>query len=513
MKPVRKRKSPTKEKTQEEVPPENTLESPAKKPDVTPQLSATSPVRSKQGQRKETAEKPTSLDTGPLLKKGKTVQYLVDQQIPSNVRWGIAATEANLKNASKQLQDFLAFAEGDNNCQLVVNVEAADETGHGDTGVYVRDPGGKEEWLLIEEALLLRPELVTKPQGFRVEVNVSAGAKSPPVDPSTTMLHEMELHVAPAGHLIMNMVKKGGGEEMLDLVLDHMRRADDHISLDGQEQYLRTAARVLERATSDTMEWAEQLFRAVSKDALEQFAVYAVKEKDTAAALTAMKWLSDLVDALEGSRNSRAPNAPRPVLTQTPISGPLSAEAIDREKLLGHLAGEVSQRTDMIDIVTDARTRLGLPVSAVVDLYRTTVVPALLRLAPEDVTSIKQQLFFLTRHGVPSLVALEAIDAAIESPQTTTTTGPETGIKISWPPEEPTFWLTTEEEKTWYFRDGVPTEMRTAKNLAHGAYVLIDGEKYRVAVSDKKEMPPGSTLKSTYNPEMKKWLALIKPTR
>lgn len=506
MKAVRKRKSPAKEKTKEEVPPDkkqNTLdtESPAKKSDASSQL----PVRTKQVQRKETAEKPAKLDTGPLL---KTVEYLVDNQVSPDVKWEVAAVKANLVNASSQLREFLAFAEGDNNCQLVVKVEAAEETGHGSTGVYVRDPGGAEEWLLIAEALLLRPELITKPQGFLVEVNVSAGKKSPAVDASTTMLHELELHVAPAGHLIMNMVKKGG-EEMLDLVLDYMRRADDHISLDGQEQYVRTAARVLERVTPEAMEWAEELLQRISKDAMEQFAVYAVQTEDKAAALAAIQWLSTLVNAIKHSKNSRAtPNAPKPVPTQTPISGHPSVENIDREKVLAHLADEVSQRADMIDIVANARIKLGLPVSTVVDLYRTTVVPGLLRLAPEGVTSIKQQLFFLTHHGVPPLVALEAIEAATESTQT----GPETGIKIAWPPEEPMFWLTGEEEKNWYYRDGVPTELKTAKNLEYGDYILIDGEKYRVVVSDKKELGPGTTLKSTYNPEMKKWLALTKPT-
>lgn len=463
-------------------------------------------VRSKQEQRRQTLEKGTSDNNRKATTR--EVRYVIDKDVSEKVLAGVAATRDNLRHGSKPLRDFLAFVEQDDICDLVVNVHAAEQTGHGNTGAYVRDPGSKDGWMLLQEAFLTRPDLILKPQGFRVEVNLTASQKAAEIDVSTTMLHELELHVAPAGQLLMN-IERSGGEERLHLVLDHMRRADDHVDLDGQERYLRTAARIFLKSAKENTKWADDLFQSVDADARKQFAAYASDAKVSDELVKALEWLHNLPAAIMRRQDATATPGPKPTVTQ-PVNGRpnRSLKDIDPGEVLDHVAGLVEKRTAMLELFEDARTTLGIPLSVMINLYRKTVVPTLLRQCPDELHDPKQWLFFLRHNGIDATTSVDAVakalkDKAFPDPELSME------IKSAWPPSEPLFWLTPEEEDSWTYRTGLPSAMKTATGLVHAQEVFIDGKKYKIAVTDEKLDKEGSRVRSFHQTTTNKWITML----
>lgn len=466
----------------------------------------TGSVRSKQEQRRQTLEKGASDNNRKATRR--EVRYAIDKEVSEKVLAGVAATRDNLRHGSKPLRDFLAFMEENDNCDLVINVHAAAETGHGSTGVYFRDPDSKEGQILLQEAFVSRPDLILKPRGFRVEVNLTASQKAAEVDVSTTMLHELELHVAPAGRLLMN-IARSGGEERLHLVLDHLRGADEHVDLDGQEQYVRTAARIFLKSGKENRKWADDLFQSVEADARKQFAAYAMDAKNMGELVKALEWLNNLPTMIMRRQDATAKPGPKPTVTQPANGRPRrSLKDIDPGEVLDHVADLVEKRAAMLELFEDARTTLGIPLSVMLDIYRNTVVPTLLQQCPGELSDPKQWLFFLRHQGIDVTTALDAVEKAIKDDEFP---DPRSSMKIkpAWPPTEPVFWLTPEEEKSWNYQTGLPSAMKTATSLVHAQEVFVDGKKYKIAVTDDKLDKEGSRVRSFHQTTMNKWITML----
>lgn len=407
--------------------------------------------------------------------------------VPAAVKSSLQSLIDNRESFSPQLREFLDLVDGNPTCHLFIDALASGVDAHGSTGVFVSPPQAPKG-TLIAEALLLKPQMILAPHESFIKVTVMAGPGTDPDQAAVTLLHELELHVAPAGDLLREISQEVRSDDArLGSVLAYLRRPDEHVALDRQEQYVRSAARIrMATAGSSVQDWGASLMKGACADALEQFAAYETTPANLVAnSLERTQWLVALVDALRS-------HGPQAVLqAQLPTRPAVHARPAFDGDLSTLVAFRTFQRVDPLDIIDEARTTHGATVLDVLDLYRHRIVPALLAQAgPLGLTDPIQQTFFLSYHGVPGLIAWEA---------STTSAGAAAGaledVKAvpAWPPTEPVFWLTREERTSWTRETGIPQSVLNTPGIENGSYLYIDGVKYRAAVADSDRVG-GTTL-------------------
>ncbi|MCX5213243.1 hypothetical protein OG689_28945 [Kitasatospora sp. NBC_00240] len=402
--------------------------------------------------------------------------------VPKNVQISLQSLVDNAHLLSPQLRDVLSFVRAHESVHLFVEVLDSGTGAHGNTGTYVSLPKAPTG-TLVQEAFLSGPALLLGRHEAFVKVTVEAGPGSSPVEASTTLLHELELHAVPAGLLLQRLALTPEGDDArLGLVLDRMRRADEHTDLDRQEQYVRSAARIRAAAPdSTTAGWAAELLNRAGQDATEQFAAYEAKNPDMDEASPArVQWLIALIAGVGRAGPDAVADRPKP--------GPRKARAraaAPGPDVAGLIARRLTERVGMLEVVDEARAVFGLPVGKVLDLYCRQLVPALLAQAPgHGLTDVVQQVVFLNHHGVPNLVALDAVDAVDAAGSTSP---PAVPVVSSWPPADlPVFWLTKGERDSWTQLTGLPESVQRAGAVAHGSLLYLDGQVYKAAVSDTK---------------------------
>lgn len=419
--------------------------------------------------------------------------------VPQDVRKSLQRLLDSRNLLSPQLRGMIDFFNDNEKCHLFVDVLDYGNDAHGDTGTYV-SPLKAPKGTLVQEAFLSKPALIVGPHESFIKVTVEAGTDSSPAEASTTFLHELELHAVPAGVLLRSIAQLADDDDArLGLVLDHMRRADDHIDLDRQEQYVRAAARIRQaNANTGLKTWSADLLRTVAKDALEQFTAYELKKvRDDSPAR--VEWLASVIEAIEANgpaaTTTKIKPQPNQVIAEVDETGELD--------LSGYLAMSVFKRRDMLDIVDKARVAFEVSVSQVLNRYCTQIVPALLTQVPGELTDVVQQMVFLQYHGVPDLVALDAIENSGSTP-------PQVEVVSAWPPDMPVFWLTETERETWSPLTGLPKSIREADDLEHGKLLMLNGRLYRAAVKDSLPEEPFKTTKFFRHPLTGKFVALIK---
>ncbi len=121
-----------------------------------------------------------------------------------------------------------------------------------------------------------------------------------------------------------------------------------------------------------------------------------------------------------------------------------------------------------------------------------------------ELTHVVQEKVFLEYHGVPAMVALDAIDIS------STTTSPASKVVSSWPPDLPVFWLTHAERDSWDQRTGLPESVQNATGIQHGSLLYLDGQLHRAAVSDNKPGREPLTTKFFPHDRTGKFMALAK---
>ncbi|MFE5541939.1 hypothetical protein [Streptomyces sp. NPDC056492] len=404
--------------------------------------------------------------------------------VPAAVKSSLQSLIDNRKSFSPQLRELLDLVDGNLTCHLFIDVLASGADVHGSTGVFVSPPQAAQG-TLIEEALLLNPQMILAPHESFIKVMVKAGPGTDPGQAAVTLLHELELHVAPAGDLLREISQEVRSDDArLGLVLAYLRRPDEHVALDRQEQYVRSAARIrMATAGSSAHDWGARLMEGACTDARKQFAAYETTPPNRVAnSAERTQWLATLVRAL----GSHGPEA----VLQTPL--PTRPTVRARPAVDGDLSTLVAfrtfQRVDPLEIIDEARTTHGATLLSVLDLYRHRIVPALLAQAgPLGLTHTIQQTFFLTYHGVPGLIAWEAqtTDAGAGA-GAGAAAGTLDDVKAvpAWPPKEPVFWLTREERTSWTRDTGIPRSVFDTPGIEDGSYLYVDGVKYRAAVAD-----------------------------
>ncbi|GHH83489.1 hypothetical protein GCM10018781_70810 [Kitasatospora indigofera] len=423
--------------------------------------------------------------------------------VPKNVQTSLQSLVDNAHLLSPQLRDALTFVRTHESVHLLIEVLDTGTGAHGNTGTFVGLPGAPAG-TLAEEAFLSGPALLLGRHDAAVKVTVAAGPGASPVEASTTLLHELELHAAPAALLLQRLARTPEGDDArLGLVLDRMRRADEHTDLDRQEQYVRSAARMHAAAAgSGTAEWAAALLRRAGQDATEQFAAYEAKSKDMDASSPArVEWLIALIARISQAGPDAVADRPKP--------GPRQARAraaVQGLDAAGLIASRLTERVGMLDVVDEARAAFGLPVGRLLDLYCRQLVPALLAHAPgHGLTDLVQQLVFLNHHGVPDLVALDALDAV------GTTAPPTVAVTSSWPPAGmPVFWLSDGERGSWTQLTGLPEAVQRAGGIEHGSLLYLDGKVYRAAVSANRPAQEPQSTRFFPHPASGSYVALLK---
>ncbi|MFB8400624.1 hypothetical protein [Streptomyces sp. NPDC055912] len=398
--------------------------------------------------------------------------------VPAAVKSSLQSLIDNRKSFSPQLREFLDLVDGNPTCHLFIDALASGVDEHGSTGVFVSPPQAPQG-TLIAEALLLDPQMILAPHESFIKVTVMAGPGTDPGQAAVTLLHELELHVAPACDLLREISQDVRSDDArLGLVLAYLRRPDEHVALDRQEQYVRSAARIrLATVGSSVHDWGAHLMTAACADALEQFAAYETTPPNRVAnSVERTRWLAALVEALRS-------HGPEAVLQAQPPTRPVvhARPAVDGD-LSTLVAFRTFQRVDPLDIIDEARTAQGATVLGVLDLYRHRIVPALLAQAgPLGLTDPIQQAFFLTYHGVPGLIAWEACNT---DAGTADDTLEDVKVVPAWPPREPVFWLTREERTSWNRDTGIPRSVFDTPGIENGSHLYVDGVKYRAAVAD-----------------------------
>jgi hypothetical protein len=408
----------------------------------------------------------------------KMMKFSGQPAVPAAVKSSLQSLIDNRTSFSPQLREFFDLVDGNLACHLFIDALASGIDVHGSTGVFVSPPQAPQG-TLIAEALLLKPQMILAPHESFIKVTVMAGPGTDPGQAAVTLLHELELHVAPAGDLLRGISQEVRSDDTrLGLVLAYLRRPDEHVALDRQEQYVRSAARIrMATAGSSVQDWGARLMTGACADALEQFAAYETTPASRVAnSVERAQWLAALVDALR----SRGPEAV--LQAQLPTRPAVHARPAFDGDLSTLVAFRTFQRVDPLDIIDEARATRGATVLGVLDLYRHRIVPALLAQAgPLGLTDPIQQTFFLTYHGVPGLIAWEAGNTGAGA-----AAGTLEDVKVvpAWPPTEPVFWLTREERTSWTRDTGIPRSVFDTPGIENGNYLYVDGVKYRAAVAD-----------------------------
>ncbi|WP_042406696.1 hypothetical protein [Streptacidiphilus carbonis] len=184
-------------------------------------------------------------------------------------------------------------------------------------------------------------------------------------------------------------------------------------------------------------------------------------------------WLKDVVDAIKA-------DGPEAMAPKNPL--PTRPEARRRPAHDGELpvlvAFRLYQRVDLLDILDEARKTRHAAVLGVLDLYRKKIVPALLAQADDfGLKDVIEQTFFLTYHGVPDIIAWEAIS----NPAPSST---DVRVTSAWPPLEPVFWLTRQERDSWDQYTSLPESVVNTPDIQPNSYLYLDGLRYRAAASD-----------------------------
>ncbi|MFF1872208.1 hypothetical protein [Kitasatospora herbaricolor] len=408
--------------------------------------------------------------------------------VPNNVQTSLQSLVDNADLLSPELRDVLSFVRTHESVHLFVQVLDSGTGAHGNTGTYVSLPKAPTG-TLVEEAFLSKPALLLGRHEAFVKVTVEAGPGSSPMEAATTLLHELELHAAPAVLLLRRLALTTEGDDArLGLVLDRMRRVDEHTDLDRQEQYVRSAGRIRAGAQdSTTADWATALLKRAGQDATEQFAAYEAKSPDKDEASPArVQWLIALIAGVGQAGPDAVADRPKPGPRKARARG-AAAPGLDPA---GLLARRLTERVGMLDAVDEARAVFRLPVGKVLDLYCRQLVPALLAQAPgHGLADVVQQVVFLKYHGVPELVALDAVDAA------GATSPPAVAVANSWPPVGlPVFWLSSGERASWTQLTGLPEALQRARGIEHGSLLYLDGQVYKAAVRDTR---PDRELQTT----------------
>ena len=406
--------SEKKQKTQPKTAENTATEKKTNPNDRSPAPSATNPPLNKQDQRNDQLASVNDKSGQEKAKPNRPpIWFRSTGDAPGKARSTVGFVLKNLVYASGQVQDFLTFVQKNGKCDLDINLSAAKAEDHGSTGIYILDPTAEDGYVLLQEAFLTRPELIADPQRFRVEINIAAGLEAPGLEGPTTLLHELELHAAHAGRLIMNLARQGAGEDRLELVLAFMRQPDDHLNLDHHEQFLRTAARLRQEVEPGLRAWASEVLKFVVSNATLEL-LKALKKSPDGSVQDAL-WLEDLSELLTSRGDADVVAKPRPQVIGTPGVGQPAvprAKDVDPDAVLDYLADKmIEEKAGLLDILHDARTRLGYPVSKVLEVYRDKAIPTLLSSASQLVTE-EDRLAYLEDCGVPRLLAFAAIDKA-----------------------------------------------------------------------------------------------------
>jgi hypothetical protein len=409
------------------------------------------------------------------------LNLIIGERVPEYIGPALQALVEKPNRLSAPLAALLTELRESQTSNFVVRVSDSGDGSAGNTAAYISLSGNPaSEGILIEEAFLTNPGMIFGQLTWRIETQIGAGPESDPSHASVTLLHEMELHVVPAGLLLQAIVKANLGDgASLPLVLDYLRQ-EQHLDLDRQLQYVRAAARFRQAVQQDpALNWlGNDLLKGASGDAIEQFALSEKAAPDQGSGAR-IKWLGTAVAAIK-AKGADAAMPPAPPARQA-----RALTKVQTDDALSLMVLRVSERVPMADILDEARTVFRTTVVSTLDQYRKQVVPALLASAPADVTHEGRKVAFLKYHGVPNQLAISAVEAA------GTSQPPTLKVTPAWPPTGmQVVWLTPQEHASaWSPFTGLPESVQ-AIDLANGDLICLDGVTYQVAALDTKPETP-----------------------
>ena len=342
--------------------------------------------------------------------------------------------EVIMKNGqgSLALRDLLIFLNESSTCHLRITLHGAVEgvKAHGTTGIFVLGQKKGPE-TFISETIMLDPWQLLLTPGFVIAVEIYSAENQDPVEAAMTILHELELHAVHAGNILRKVNDTPDLNEKIKIVMALKDRPDDHADFNRLAQYIQSAVgiRNLLKATP-WASWARELVRQVADDAVQQFT--GAVSRGTHGGQAELDQLQQLI-AMEKAAMAEAavpaPTMAAPAAAAAAASGPghhaagqgagrvqKAPWAAKSTEVTKHVQQLVMQRMPWEKIVTLMDEQFGVSRELTTEVYRTSVIPWLLRQAPKELKKVEQLLRFVVDHGVPEPIAFDVVERANKNP-------------------------------------------------------------------------------------------------